>query len=146
MTRLILILALFAVAAQGQTAEGYLNLQSIAEQSRGYRSEWVVDSVAYEGYSGFKGFPSDADQHPQIQAGGIYGYEHRWLEKDETRVSVCAVNHGELGCPDSWRTYWRICKVCYRKERVREVRYLLPPTISAWDRANAMVDSLKRRK
>ena len=151
LTRITLLALIAVMGAQAQERSTYdspqlTRLKAIAERSRGYRSEWVVDSVVYIG----KGWQAeDGSYHYE----GQLDADHVWLEKDDgpdkyiSIYEVCQVVHPYIHdarrCPFTWRTYWRICKVCYRMEHIREERKLIPPPTDPFDEALKIVNQLR---
>lgn len=48
---------------------------------------------------------------------------HIFVEKDkQPTANTCAVNHGELGCPDTWINTAVICQKCLRHLTIKEQR------------------------
>jgi hypothetical protein len=105
-----------------------------------YDSRIEVDSVAYTGqYNSSKEIcNTDTDSGT-----------HYWIDEETVlpiSIAMCAVNHDLRGWPDTWPRYWRICKLCLRKEHVHEVRTLLSKQKTEFELLDEKVSAILKGK
>ena len=49
---------------------------------------------------------------------------HDWAIKRRNNSMIrCAVFHAGMTCPNDWMNLFRICKVCFRHENIKETQY-----------------------
>lgn len=107
-----------------------------------YETELESDSIAFAGDSTCYTQTSKSE----FEESWIYG--HSWIDGENEAPPVCTylVAHDEHGCPTTWPRYWRICRICLRKERVQEVRIAKPKEKSEFELLDERVAKLLENK